>query len=183
MTSVEKSTIRQSHLRWLAIYGWLATGCLPNDPGWSYQSRSGKRVISDGVRYELPASFGVRPRVHASLFAGTLSVELDLLAEAGASVEVNMQGLRVRDGAGHELHRRGVPASTCGGQREGEACKLAPGQSCRLVARFEAKPFESGLGAILKRRNRDLSNIAVFLRPSARTPDAEFELATALEWD
>jgi hypothetical protein len=169
--------------RWLPIYACLAIGCLPSDPGWSYKSRSGKRITKDGFRYELPVSSGVRPRVHASLFAGTLSVELDLLVDGAASAEVNMSGLTVRDRAGHELHRRVVPTMSCGGQRQGDACTLTSGQSCRLAARFSAKPFGSGLGTILRRRNPDLSEISVFLTPSLRTPDGEVELKVALEWD
>jgi hypothetical protein len=183
MNLVARTTKRLSLSRWLVVYASLAIGCLPSDPGWSYQSRNGKRITSDGVKYELPISSGVRPRVHASLFAGTLSVELDLLVEAGASAEVNMRGLTVRDKAGHELRRRVIPTMSCGGQRQGDACTLTSGQSCRLAAGFSAKPFDSGLGTILQRRNTDLSEITVFLTPSLRTPDGEAELKIALEWD
>jgi hypothetical protein len=183
MNLVTKRTKRPGPWKWLVVCACLAIGCLPSDPGWSYQSRNGKRIISDGVRYELPGSSGVRPRVHASLFAGTLSVELDLLVEAGASAEVSMRGLTVRDKAGHELRRRVIPTMSCGGQRQGEACTLTSGQSCRLAAGFSVKPFQSGLGAILKERNPDLSEITVLLRPGPRTPDTEVELKIALEWD
>jgi hypothetical protein len=162
----------------------VACTCGISDPGWRYKSARGRPVQGDGLWYELPAVAGVGMRVNSELFAGTLSVDLELRNGTQDMVEVNLHSLTVSDAKGTKLRRRvDFPTTQCGGQRQGDMCVLSTGQSCRLAGGFNARPFETGLGAILQRRNADLARITVEVLPKPKAGGGDAELRIPLIWD
>ena len=97
-------------------------------------SSGGKAVQDDGLRYELPERFGVKSRVYASFFAGTLAVDVDLTNTMENPLEVDMRALAGTNAAGVALRKRVDRGSHCGGELKGDVCALDRGQSCRWTA-------------------------------------------------
>ena len=164
----------------LALY---ANSCIPSDPGWHYKSDRGTAVHDDGLRYELPERAGVKSRVYASLFAGTIDVEIELVNAEHGLLEVDTRALAVKDVMGAMLRKRMDQPPQCGGQMKAGLCTLAQGQSCKLAGGFQARPFAAGLGGLLRHKNEDLREISIGLIPRAKRQGSdELEWGERLVW-
>jgi hypothetical protein len=160
-----------------------AHSCNPSDPGWHYKSDRGTAVHDDGLRYELPERAGVKARVYASLFAGTIDVELEIVNAEQGLLEVNTRALAVKDAGGATLRKRMDRPPQCGGQLKEGMCTLAQGQSCKLAGVFQVHPFAAGLGGLLRHKNEDLREISVGLAPGAKRQESgELEWGERLVW-
>lgn len=103
--------------------------CGLKHPAWDYRAPVGKLTVDDGARYDLPEQSGAQARVHASLYAGGLSVEVDVLNREPEELTINLDNLIVSDRDGQALKRSAASSSVqCGGRRVGTACFLAAGQ-------------------------------------------------------
>ena len=171
--------------------GWLflflscfcASACLPSDPGWGYHVLTGKLVQGeDGPMYELPEEAEVQARVNGSLFAGGLSVDIDIRNVGADPLEVDLEGMAVRDVNGQSL-RRGAPSPNvqCHGEIRGALCILAQGQSCRLARQFRVKPLSRHL-IFFQEPNPDLRQLSVSVT-SLQRRSREKKLDIPLIWD
>jgi hypothetical protein len=147
-------------------------GCSVGDPGWSYRALKGKAVYDDGLWFVLPDEYGMGPRVHASLFTGSLSIEVDIQNKGDDQLFVDLGGVSVADGASKSLPmRRAVPLPAargrCGGQQEGVRCILAKGQSCRLSASFQIEPLVPHW-LFWQKPNPDLQELSLSVGPLRR---------------
>jgi hypothetical protein len=157
--------------------------CLPSEPGWGYHVVKAKLVqAEDGAMYELPEEVGVQARISGSLFAGGLSVDLDIRNTGAGQLEVDLESMVVRDLNGQNL-RRGAPSPSvhCGGESRGSLCLLLPGQSCRLARQFRVKPLSRHL-IFLQEPNPDLRDLSVNIDPLQREGQ-QSKLDVTLIWD
>ncbi len=162
---------------------FCASACLPSEPGWGYHVVNGKLVqAEDGAMYELPEEAGIRARISGSLFAGGLSVDMDIQNAGTDQLEVDFESMVVRDLHGHDL-RRGAPSPNlhCGGESRGALCLLLPGQSCRLSRQFRVKPL-SRYVIFFQKPNPDLSELSVGV-DSLKRRGQHSRLDVTLTWD
>jgi hypothetical protein len=165
------------------LWSFWASACLPSDPGWGYHVPKGKSVEGeDGPMYELPEDAEVQARVNGSLFAGGLSVDIDIRNTGADPLEVDLEGMAVRDANGQSL-RRGAPSPNvqCHGVIRGALCILARGQSCRLARQFRVKPLSRHL-IFLQEPNPDLRQLSVSVT-SLQRGSRESKLDILLIWD
>ena len=169
---------------WLLLVGVLTLSCNGlSDPGWAYASLGGRPVMRDGLWYELSPAQGISTQVSGNLFGGTLSVDIELRNMRAEPIQVDMRGLTVRDRQGGMLRRRiDFPTTRCDGERRGDACVLLSSQTCRLARGFNAKPFASGIGGFLRRRNQDLASITMGVNVSTSGPPGTEHISVPLVW-
>jgi hypothetical protein len=120
---------------------WSILACMPSDPAWGYVAPQGKPVRGDGVHYEMPVQFGVLPKIHASLFAGKLSLELEMSNVGEQKVTLDSGAFAVRDAAGRKLQARAGVGNECSGRVSASECELAKSQTFRLSAAFNVRPL------------------------------------------
>jgi hypothetical protein len=144
------------------LWSFCGSACLPSDPGWGYHVLKGRLVqAEDGPMYEVPEKAEVQARVNGSLFAGGLNVDIDIVNRGADPLEVDLEGVVVRDANGQSL-RRGAPSPNvrCQGEIKGVRCILAGGQSCRLARQFRVKPLSRHL-IFFQEPNPDLRQLSV----------------------
>jgi hypothetical protein len=177
----------QSRLRIsVLVFSLHLVGCNggARDPGWTYKSITGRPVHDAGRGYELPESEGIRSKVSAGLFAGTLDASLEVRNNSQDVLSVPMHALGVRDATGTPLRRRVEFAADCGGKLTDDICELSFDQTCHVAAGFNAKPFRGRMGVLLRERNTDLSNITIYLTSKLqRHANGEFDVRIPMVWD
>lgn len=166
----------------VSVIGGIACGCGPSDPGWGYDAPKGKAVQrGDGLRYEIPGGMGMRVQVRGTLFAGTADVDVEVWNTEPSVLDVDLDGMTVRDANGRELKERTARHNArCDGQLHGTRCTLAAGQACFISAGFNVKPVRDRL--LWRTPNPDLRELSVNLlgveRESRNAP-----LTISLVWD
>jgi hypothetical protein len=161
-----QSDIGRVPLLALTIGALGVVACISGDPGWLYSAPNGKAVQSEGLRYELPEASGIRSLAYGSVFAGTLTVEVDIQNSGSTPLQIDLDGLFVHDAKGQLAKRRpGSSRPRCGGELSGARCILGLGQSCRLSWTFQVRPLVRSLGFL--RPNPDLRELSISV-PSAR---------------
>ena len=143
------------------VVGWpalaLATACVLGDPGWMYTVPRATPVHDNGSRFDVLRPDGLKLRVYADAFAGSLSAEVDVLSPTRLFPESTRVVLSVIDRAGKTLRpERGVPALS-GCHTGGRPGSGFPGDAlvCSARASFTIIPM---VGCS---RNADLEDVKI----------------------
>lgn len=145
--------------------GIFLTACETHDPGWHYEVPEGTaRSSSHGGRwYEISKRPGLDARIHASAFAGSLTIELDVRNSSSVAQAIEPETFAARDGNGNELKRRSLSLPECSTKEN--TLEISAGQRCHVVAIFEIRPFGLGLAGLFRQPNSTLRRIEVELSP------------------
>jgi len=107
------------------------------DPGWGYRAPGGQAVMDRGLYWVMPAVGGVGVSIHGSVFAGTMSLSLDLTNEADTPLEVLPDQVAVGDVRGRDPRFRPGPLPA---QCKSGKTVLAKGERCEIDLRMNAPP-------------------------------------------
>jgi hypothetical protein len=133
--------------------------CGPSDPGWSYSVPGSVPVAGDGTQYAVPIQGqNVEALVHASLFAGVLSIAYELRNHSDVSVAVALTAT-TRDSSGKPLPNHGSVSTNCAA--EDGAVVIDRNVDCRFSAQFDVQPVARG--CIGSKPNPSLKTIAFSL--------------------
>jgi hypothetical protein len=141
--------------RWyVLLFVTLGAAC---DPGWHYGVPGGRPIHADGLRYDLMGPMGTNLRIYGSMFAGRLTVELEVQGRATDSIVLTPTTIIAVTARGDTLPSVGAPWTICGSKTITDPTILAEGTRCLVHVEYQ-----SGVNT------RALRNIALTYRGLAQ---------------
>lgn len=143
------------------VVGWLpvvlATACVLGDPGWVYTVPKGTPVQDSGRRFDVAGPHGLKLRVYADAFTGSLGAEVDVLSPELPLPDSTHLVLSVTDRAGQTLRPQLGAPSISGCRIGGRAGSGFPGDAlvCSARASFAIVP------RVGCSRNADLETVKI----------------------
>jgi hypothetical protein len=113
-------------------------GC---DPGWVYKVAGATPVQDEGLRYVVPATGGLRVRVHQEMFAGDLTTELEVTDLLESPLTVTPGEAYLYDARVTAIARRlPAPPLACAGWSSPGPVILARADTCKISIDSVAAP-------------------------------------------